>query len=178
MMVLFMLRRCLAPALILLTTTSFAAAQEERVDLISFGAGVFDILDDDKAADFRLEYRPDLPFLIDTSSLALKPFVGLEATSDAAVYGLGGILLDWFIGERVVVTGSFGVGAFADGDGKDLGNTIEFRSQIEAGYRFSNDARLTAAFGHISNASLGDDNPGTEIATVYLHLPLRLLTGN
>jgi hypothetical protein len=72
----------------------------------------------------------------------------------------------------VVVTPSFGVGAYSDGDGKDLGNTVEFRSQIEGGYRFDDRSRLTLALSHISNASLGDRNPGVNILSVYYHIPL------
>ncbi|MBO6784517.1 MAG: acyloxyacyl hydrolase, partial [Alphaproteobacteria bacterium] len=61
---------------------------------------------------------------------------------------------------------------YADGNGKDLGHTIEFRSQLEIGYRFDDRSRLSFAVSHISNASLGDSNPGTEIATIYYHIPI------
>ena len=52
---------------------------------------------------------------------------------------------------------------------------VEFRSQVELGYQFENQSRLSLAFSHISNAELGDDNPGTEVLNLYYHLPLDLL---
>ena len=131
-----------------------------------FGAGYYDIINqDDEAADFRLEYRHDEKFWI------FKPWAGLEVTSDGAFYGAVGVLVDIDIGDRVVLTPSFGAGYYEEGSGKDLGHEIEFRSQIELSYRLDNRARLGLAFSHISNASLGDDNPGVEILNVYYALP-------
>ncbi|MBT5810587.1 MAG: acyloxyacyl hydrolase, partial [Rhodospirillaceae bacterium] len=57
-------------------------------------------------------------------------------------------------------------------DGKDLGNTVEFRSGVELAYRLDDRARLGVAFHHISNASLSDNNPGTETLTLTFSLPL------
>ena len=132
-----------------------------------FGAGYFDINgQDDEAADFRLEYRHGEKFWI------FKPWAGIEVTSDGAFYGAVGVLIDIDIGERVVLTPSFGAGYYEEGSGKDLCYEIEFRSQIELSYRLDNRARLGLAFSHISNASLGDDNPGVEILSVYYALPL------
>ena len=142
-------------------------------DLISLGAGWFDFNDDRDAVDLRVEYRPGVEYFG-----LIKPWLGLEGTTDGAVYGAGGILIDFDLTERIVVTPSFGAGLYADGDGKDLGNTVQFRSQIEVGYKFSSGARISAAVSHISNASLSDSNEGTEVATVYYHLPVDKLFGN
>ena len=49
---------------------------------------------------------------------------------------------------------------------------MEFRSTIELGYRFDDRSRLSLAFGHLSNAGIGDSNPGTEVLTLYYHLPI------
>jgi hypothetical protein len=153
-----------------LLLVSIAQADETEPALLALGLGYYDInLRDDEAADFRLEYRSDLALWI------VKPWAGLEVTSDGAVYGLGGLLADIALGPRVRLTPSLGVGAYHDGGGKDLGHTVEFRSQIELAYRFEGGQRLGLAFGHISNASLGDDNPGTEILTLYYMIPLESL---
>jgi hypothetical protein len=101
----------------------------------------------------------------------------LELTGDGGVWGGGGVALDVTIARRVVVTLGTGVGAYGEGSGKDLGSVVQFRSQLELGYRFADASRLTAAFGHLSNAGLGDSNPGAETATVYYHLPLSNLAG-
>ena len=62
-----------------------------------------------------------------------------------------------------ILTPSIGVGYYDDGNGKALGNNIEFRSTLEASYQLKNDNRIGISFGHISNANIADDNPGVEI---------------
>jgi hypothetical protein len=138
---------------------------------VTVGAGGFNVTDPggDPTADFRLEYRHGQSFLW------LKPWAGLELTGDGGAWGGGGVAFDTVLGEHFVLTISTGVGAYGEGSGKDLGHTVEFRSQFELGYRFSDDTRLTAAFGHLSNAGLGDTNPGAETATLYYHVPLSRL---
>lgn len=134
---------------------------------LSLGIGYYDfIADDDTAVDFRLEYRSDLALWL------IRPFAGLEVTTDGAVYGLGGIFLDVHVLDNIVLTPSIGVGAYGEGDGKDLGSVFEIRSQAEIAYQFEDASRLSLAISHISNAGVGDHNPGTEIISVYYHLPI------
>ena len=148
------------------------ARAKEDPALLSVGIGAFDVIQDkNQALDFRLEYRHGGKLWL------FKPWVGVEATSDGGLYGAGGLLIDIDLGPNFVLTPSLGIGAFAEGDGKDLGHTVEFRSQIEAAYRFDDLSRLGIAFSHISNASLGDKNPGVEILTVYYSLPVGRLIG-
>ena len=147
-----------------------ALAQDSGDDpaFVTVGVGYFDAIEaEEEAIDFRLEYRHNEKLWI------FKPWAGVEGTSDGAIYGLAGVLVDLYFGKRIVVTPSFGAGLYHDGDGKDLGGLIEFRSQLEVAYRFNDRSRLGVAIGHISNAGLGDDNPGTEIVTVYYSAPLR-----
>jgi hypothetical protein len=140
-----------------------------RADDPSFvagGVGYFDINDNWDAASFNLEYRSNLKLWF------LKPFVGAMVTTDSSVYGYGGLYVDLYFGRRIVLTPNVAVGAYSEGDGKDLGHTVEFRSGLELAYRFDNRARLGVSFHHISNASLGDSNPGTEILGLFLSWPL------
>ena len=146
-----------------LCTPSTAQAE----DLISLGAGWYDILDNEGAADFRLEYRHGTPLFWE-----LKPWGGAEITSDGSIWGGAGVLLDLSLSDHLYIMPSFGAGLYSQGSsGKDLDYPLEFRSQFEAGYKFDAGQRLVVSFGHISNASLGDDNPGTEILNVYYHIP-------
>lgn len=133
---------------------------------LSFGAGYYDINDNMDAGEFRIEYRGSTKFWI------FKPFAGAMATTDSAFYGYGGVLTDVYFGKRFVLTPSFAAGLYADGDGKDLGHVVEFRSGIEASWRFDSRARLGVLFYHISNASLDDNNPGTEVLSLTYSLPL------
>lgn len=157
------MKKLFAFALAALCLSTPAAAQ----DYISVGAGWYDILDNDGAADFRLEYRPDKKILWE-----LKPYFGGEITSESTIWAGGGVLLDLNLSDTVYVTPSFGVGLYNEGSSDlDLDHVIEFRSQLEAGYKLSGGQRLGVSFGHMSNLGLGDHNPGTEILNVYYHIP-------
>ena len=145
-----------------------APAQADNVNRVSIGLGYYDILDNHDAADFRIEYRPGTPIIWE-----LRPWLGAEVTSDGGVYGAGGFLYDFHMGNNWLLTPSIGAGLYADGGGKDLGSTIEFRSMLELGYQFENASRVSAGFSHISNASIGDRNPGTEILSLYYHIPMQ-----
>src|SRR3546814_3096058 len=84
--------------------------------------------------------------------LWLKPWGGVEVTSDGAVWGGIGILVDVTVFDAVVLTGSFAPGLYEDGNGKNLGHTVEFRSQVELGYQFENRSRLSLGFSHTSRS--------------------------
>lgn len=152
------------------TTGSQAVAQvalNETPAVLSGGVGWYDFVQqDNEAGDFRLEYRHGEDFLW------LKPWGGLEVNWDGSVWGGVGFLLDITFFDTIVLTGSFAPGLWAEGDGKDLGHVVEFRSQVELGYQFENKSRLSLAFSHISNANLDSTNPGTEVLSLYYHLPL------
>ncbi len=131
----------------------------------------------DEAADFRLEYRFGTSLVGFIEPYAqVRPFVGAEATSDGSVYGLGGILVDVPLGP-FVFTPSFGAGLYAQGGGKDLGSPLEFRSQLEFAYEFENKSRFSVGYSHISNAGISDTNPGTNIVSMYYHVPSDWIIG-
>lgn len=143
-----------------------------------FGIGFYDVKFDgsetNPATDFRYERRFDKSLLeIGPNSydfFNLKPFVGFELTSDSATYFLTGVYLDDNVGKlftgdksNIIFTPSFGAGYYDDGDGKKLGNNIEFRTTFELSYELKNNNRIGISFGHISNANIGDKNPGVEV---------------
>jgi hypothetical protein len=158
---------------VVLSTSERAAAQvvlNETPAVISGGVGWYDFVQsDDEAVDFRLEYRHGEDFLF------LKPWGGVEVTTDGSVWGGIGVLMDITFFDSVVLTGSVAPGLYEDGGGKDLGSVFEIRSQVELGYQFENESRLAVSFSHTSNASVADDNPGTEVLNLYYHIPLDVL---
>ena len=164
--------RKLALALLVLPLPAFAQ------DLLSVGVGGTDIIRNQKsAAEVRLEYRPALsllPFL--EQYVALRPWVGVEATSRGSVWGGGGILLDFSLG-RFALVPQFGVGGYERGSGKNLGSTIEFRTGVEVAYKFADQSRVALGFSHTSNAGITKRNPGTEAVVISYQLPIGSLFG-
>jgi lipid A 3-O-deacylase len=153
-----------APAKKLPVQVSQVSLRSDDPSYLTLGAGYYDINDDQGAAEFRLEWRFKEMFW------KIHPFVGVMGTSDSAVYGYGGIAFDWKLG-KFVFTPSFAAGAYRDGDGKDLGHVVEFRSALEIAYEFENRHRLGLIFYHLSNASLSDNNPGTEVLSLGYSIP-------
>lgn len=131
--------------------------------------------------DFRLEHRWGLSILSAASDsfksvdpvFQLHPFAGLETTTGYQIYLFGGLIFDFSIGRHLVFSPNFAAGYYSQGEGKRLGCPLEFRSTLEAGYRFDSEWRVTGYVGHTSNAHLGGKNPGVEHAGLYVHIPLR-----
>jgi hypothetical protein len=153
-------------AVALTLAVSGGTARADDPAFLNLGVGYYDINDNEDAAEFRFEFHGRKMLW------ALKPVAGVMATSDAAVYGYGGLAMDIFFGRRVVATPSFAAGAYHDGSGKDLGHTVEFRSAMEVAWRFDDRSRLGVMFYHLSNAGLGESNPGTEVLSVTYGVPL------
>ena len=134
---------------------------------LTFGGGYYDVLrQNHEAAEFRAEYWSDYKLWF------LHPFAGGMGTSAGSGYAYAGLRADLFLGRRVVLSGAEAVGAYIRGGGQDLGSVLEFRSAAEIAYRFDNRGRLGIAFYHLSNASLGRINPGTEVLSLFYAIPL------
>ena len=142
------------------------ANAEDAPEFLSFQVGGFDVNDDDTTALLGVEYRSDYTDLIQT------PMAGGFITAHGDLYGYGGVFIDLFLGDSVVLRPNFSVGAYSDGGGKDLGGLIEFRSAIELAWRFHDHSRLGIEISHLSNNHIYDKNPGTEILTVNYSMPL------
>ena len=131
-------------------------------------AGWFDLVDaENESTQFGVEYR------FSPIEYNLRPTLGINVTTDDAVYAYGG--LNWdvpLIPNQLYLIPNFVAGAYKNGDGKDLGSAIEFRSGIELAYQMQNRHRVGLAFNHISNASIGNKNPGAETLLINYGLPL------
>ena len=143
-----------------------ASASDSKGYLVG-SVGYFDITQgDDTAAQFGLEYRHS------AWQYGIRPTIGFHVSSDSSLYGYAGIHWDVpLIDNQLYIIPNFVAGAYKEGDGKDLGGTIEFTSGIELAYQFNNAHRLGVAFNHISNASIYDRNPGAETVKVSYSIP-------
>ncbi len=147
---------------------SFNAYLVKANDQLSFSIGQFDINDTVDSAEMRLEYLYSQNLY--NNKFDLKPFVGAMINSDSGKYIYSGLRKDYVISSKWNFTPSFAVGYYDKGSSKDLGHNIEFRSQLEFSYQTSN-GRVGLNVNHISNASIGNKNPGTESATISFIRP-------
>ena len=58
------------------------------------------------------------------------------------------------------ITPSFAPGYYNEGDGKDLGHALEFKSEVQLSLDMPKNSQFGFSYNHLSNASLGDKNPG------------------
>ena len=168
----------LTSAALIITGIAPATAQDYENDIyevptekqgtISLSIGYFDALgDDDSAIDLRAEYRYDRTYLG-----FLKPWAGVEVTSDASLWGGGGLLIDHEFTPNWYITPSLGAGLYTKGNSDiDLDFPVQFRTQLEIAHQYDNGHRAGIALSHISNVGIGDNNPGTEVLSLYWHNP-------
>jgi hypothetical protein len=81
---------------------------------------------------------------------------------DDGKYFYAGLRKDIKASKKIYFTPSFAVGYYDQGKSKDLGYDLEFRSQLELSYQLESANRIAISINHISNASLGEQNPGVE----------------
>tara|TARA_B110001452_G_scaffold94064_1_gene77672 strand:+ start:651 stop:1172 length:522 start_codon:yes stop_codon:yes gene_type:complete len=89
-----------------------------------------------------------------------SPITGGFITENSAAYVYTGVEWNYDMGSKMTFTPSFAPGLYTAGDGKDLGHILEFKTEVQASYDFSDTSSFGASYNHISNASLGDKNPG------------------
>ena len=125
----------------------------------SFYTGMFDFSDDGKRSNlFGVEHINEN--LYRESFLGtLQPVTGAFITADDAKYIYTGFRIPKQSGS-LTLTPSFTPGLYDEGDGKDLGHVIEFKTEIQISFKISEYSEIGLSYNHISNASLGDKNPG------------------
>ena len=126
---------------------------------INFYTGMFDFSDDGQRAGlFGMQHQNEN--LTRNSFLGtLSPVTGFMITENNAGYVYTGVQAQYSIG-NLNITPSFSPGLYSEGNGKDLGHIIEFKSEIQISLNLSTDSELGFSYNHISNASLGEKNPG------------------
>ena len=131
----------------------------EKNTEINVYSGMFDFSDDGaKSTLFGFQHQNEE--LKRNSFLGtLSPITGGMLTADNAVYLYTGVQADYDIG-LLKLTPSFTPGIYNQGNGKDLGHIIEFKSEIRLSMDLSKNSMFGMSYNHISNASLGSKNPG------------------
>lgn len=131
---------------------------------VAFGSGVCGIVRPrDRTPMIQIEYQPD-PIIEPVNWFCIRPQIGFFVNFRAASYYFGGFRFEFFPHGKFVITPGYASGIYIRGYGKNLYFPIENKSSIELAYQFRNKTRrFSAQFYHISNASCGERNPGTEM---------------
>lgn len=125
----------------------------------SFYTGMFDFSDDGKKSNLFGIQHINEDLYRETSFGTLQPVTGAFITADNAKYIYTGFQIPKKNGS-FTFTPSFTPGLYDEGDGKDLGHAIEFKTEIQISFEISDQSEIGLSYNHISNASLGDKNPG------------------
>ena len=145
-------------ALCFMSLGSVADESTSEFEINAF-VGNFDFSDHKQhVALFGLQHRnPQLSR--ETFLGKLTPITGGFITEKSAVYVYTGAQVDYEFGS-LTITPSFAPGYYNQGDGKDLGFPLEFKTEVQMSLDLSDSTQLGMSYNHISNASLGTKNPG------------------
>ena len=125
----------------------------------NFFIGNFDFSDDKQAAIFYGFQHQNESLERDTFLGNISPITGGFITENSAAYIYSGIEWNIQMGS-IEFTPSFTPGLYHEGDGQDLGHVLEFKTEVQFSYSLSENTNFGMSYNHLSNASLGDKNPG------------------
>ncbi len=125
----------------------------------NFYTGMFDFSDDGKRSALIGVQHQNENLYRESFLGTISPVSGFLITGDSATYLYTGVQAEYKLGQ-MNFTPSFTPGLYGKGDGKDLGHMIEFKSELQLSFDLMKDSELGFSYNHISNASLGDKNPG------------------
>ncbi len=143
---------------------SIVLAKAEEIELnnnteFNVYTGMFDFSDDGKRSSLIGIQHQNENLNRDTFLGNLSPVTGALITADNAAYVYTGIQAHYKLGS-LNITPSFAPGYYNAGNGKDLGHVLEFKSEVQLSLDLSKNSQFGFSYNHLSNASLGDKNPG------------------
>ena len=143
---------------------AFSSTADEKVlknqnTEFSIYTGMFDFSDDGKKSNLIGFQHQNENLNRDTFLGNLSPITGAMITADSAAYFYTGVQAQYKFGS-MNITPSFAPGIYNQGDGKDLGHPLEFKSELQFSLDLPKSSELGFSYNHLSNASLGDKNPG------------------
>ncbi len=121
--------------------------------------GMFDFSDDGKRSTLIGLQHQNEELNRNTFLGKLSPITGAMITADNASYFYTGVQAQYKLGV-LNLTPSFAPGYYNKGNGKDLGHALEFKSEIQLSLELPMESQFGLSYNHLSNASLGDKNPG------------------
>ena len=148
--------------LLLFNVTLNISADEMKLDKnteFNIFTGMFDFSDNGKRSTLIGIQHQNENLNRNTFLGNLSPITGAMITADNASYFYTGVQANYKVGALNIVP-SFAPGYYNQGDGKDLGHALEFKSEVQLSLDLPQDSQFGLSYNHLSNASLGDKNPG------------------
>jgi len=122
-------------------------------------SGMFDFSDNGKRSPIIGLQHQNEELNRDTFLGNISPITGALITGDSATYVYTGIQAQYQLGS-LNINPSFTPGLYGAGEGKDLGHVVEFKSEVQISLDLFESSEIGFSYNHISNASLGEKNPG------------------
>ena len=134
-------------------------AAENSFHQYNFFTGNFDFSDDKQSALLVGFQHQNETLERNTFIGNISPITGGFITEKNAFYLYSGVQAEYELGP-LVITPSFAPGYYNQGDGKDLGHALEFKSEVQLSLELPRESQFGFSYNHLSNASLGSKNPG------------------
>jgi len=154
--------KILSIAILTLFSSAVSAEENKNINEHEFNiyTGNFDFSDDKQKAILVGIQHQNENLERDTFLGDASPITGGFITENSAVYVYTGVEWNYIISDKLKFTPSFAPGIYHEGDGKDLGHALEFKTEVQLSYSISENTNFGMSYNHISNASLGNKNPG------------------
>ena len=136
-----------------------ATLADQKTSGLNFYSSMFDFSDNNKRSTLVGVEHQNENLYRDTIFGRVSPVTGMMITADNAAYVYTGIEANIDLG-LFKFTPSFTPGLYEQGDGKDLGHMLEFKSELQFSLDLLKGTEMGFSYNHLSNASLGDKNPG------------------
>ena len=145
--------------LLIILFSLFCFNQNILANSLSIFGGSYDYDDDNTSSLIGLNYHLTKNDFNILNIMDINPVVGLFVTAKSASMLYSGFETN-LGGDTIFLNLSSSAGLYNNGDGKDLGNTLQFKSEINLFYSLSKTTRIGLGSHHISNAGISSVNPG------------------
>ena len=141
-------------------TTLFSFHSYAIANSLSVYGGTYDYDDDNTSNLIGLNYHlEDNDFNL-LQNIKINPVIGIFVTGKSASMLYSGFETN--IGQdKLYLNLSSSAGLYQNGSGKDLGNNLQFKSELNIFFEINKSSKIGFGSHHISNAGISSVNPGT-----------------
>jgi Lipid A 3-O-deacylase (PagL). len=134
--------------------------KSERRGTLYLHGGISGVFDGEKNPLLGIDYQGS------AWKAGLTPWILASWATDGAVFVGGGVARSWSLADGWEGAVGFGPGYYERHEGADLGSHLEFYSYGELTRKIGVRQWIFLRLAHISNGSISDRNPGTELLTM------------